>query len=110
MKKEVRFYKQNNLWYADVPEHTLEENEMVAGSDRFLDDIAVSDEVIMEISTERPESEYYAHLKRVEHTSTGATYEVTNVSSVPGKVWICNVTHTVLGEHPKNIYILSYRT
>ena len=108
MIKEIRFFKQDGIWYADVPEHTLEENEMVAGSDRFLDDISCnSNEVIMRISTEEPESDYVAHLKMIEHDSVGASYKVISALEVPEKVWICNVTHTVLGEHPENIYILS---
>ncbi len=58
MIKTIRFFRLDNDykagWYADVPNHTLAENEMVAGS-----------------------------------------YEL----------WICNVTHDVLGEHPRSIYI-----
>ena len=41
MQKSVRFFKVNEGpqagWYADVPNHTLEDNEMVAGSDEFLE-------------------------------------------------------------------------
>lgn len=37
MKTEVRFYKENGKWYADIPNHTKEENEMVMGSDDALD-------------------------------------------------------------------------
>lgn len=29
MQKTVRFFKLENEWYADVPGHTLEDNEMV---------------------------------------------------------------------------------
>ena len=40
MEKTIRFFKINEGinagWYADVPEHTLEENQMVSGSDTFL--------------------------------------------------------------------------
>ena len=28
----LKFFKYNNRWYADVPNHTLDENEMVAGA------------------------------------------------------------------------------
>ena len=27
MKKYLEFFKQNGIWYADIPENTLEENE-----------------------------------------------------------------------------------
>ena len=36
MTTTLRFFKLDNRWYADVPNHTLAENEMVAGSDDFL--------------------------------------------------------------------------
>ena len=34
--KTLRFFKENDKWYADVPDHTLEDNEMVFGSDILL--------------------------------------------------------------------------
>lgn len=41
MIRTIRFFKINEGpeagWYADVPNHTLAENEMVAGSDTFLE-------------------------------------------------------------------------
>ena len=36
----LRFYKNNDRWYADVPDHTEEENEMVLGADTFLEKIS----------------------------------------------------------------------
>ena len=45
METKLRFFKQDNKWYADVPNHTFDENEMVA--DTVLDLIADNkDEVI----------------------------------------------------------------
>ena len=34
--KPLRFYKENDKWYADVPGVSKEDNEMVFGSDIFL--------------------------------------------------------------------------
>ena len=61
------------------------------------------------------------HLKMLDHNQYGATYSV-NVrhcevmegpwqSFDPGvqKLWICNVTHDVFGEHPREIYIRGIR-
>ena len=31
MEAKLRFFKQDKKWYADVPNHTLDENEMVMG-------------------------------------------------------------------------------
>ena len=43
MEKTIRFFKINEGinegWYADVPGHTLEENQMVSGSDTFLEEV-----------------------------------------------------------------------
>lgn len=35
-----RFFKLNSRWYADVPGHTLEENEMVCEADSLLEEIS----------------------------------------------------------------------
>lgn len=48
----------------------------------------------------------FAVLTRIEHDSCGATYRVES-SLATDLVWICNVTHDVLGEHPHKIYINS---
>ena len=43
MEKTIRFFKINEGinagWYADVPGHTLAENQMVSGSDTFLEEV-----------------------------------------------------------------------
>ena len=39
IKMRQRFFKLNSRWYADVPNHTLEENEMVCGADTLLEEI-----------------------------------------------------------------------
>ena len=47
MEKTIRFFKINDGvnagWYADVPGHTLEENQMVSGSDTFLEKVQNSE-------------------------------------------------------------------
>ena len=35
-----RFFKLDSRWYADVPGHTLAENEMVCGADSLLEEMA----------------------------------------------------------------------
>ena len=94
MLKTIRFFKiaegPQSGWYADVPNHTLEENQMVSGSDLFLEAV---DKLIMKA-----------------HNQHGATYILAGplaerYCAVGFELWICNVTHDVLGEHPKSIYI-----
>ena len=101
-----RFFKLNSRWYADVPEHTLEENEMVCGADSLLEEISRflnSPEVTLDLDIEA-EDFPFATLIQIEHDDSGATYMVESSLST-SIVWICNVTHDVLGEHPKRIYI-----
>ena len=103
-----RFFKLNSRWYADVPGHTLEENEMVCGADFLLEEISKflnSPEVTLDLDIE-PSDFPFATLIQIEHDDDGATYKVES-SLKTDFVWICNVTHDVLGEHPKRIYINS---
>lgn len=51
MKHKLRFYKENERWYADVPGVSKEGNEMVFGSDIFLEKISNGKpQVIVEFS------------------------------------------------------------
>lgn len=109
MKTIVRFYKEENdgfaTWYADVPNHTKEENEMVMGSDVALDILANGkNELFLEVS-DGPIVDYLAHFHMTKHDDGGAFYEVCANADYLDEIWICNVTHDVLGEHPEDIYI-----
>ena len=101
-----RFFKLNSRWYGDVPGHTLEENEMVCGADSLLDEMSIivnSTEVTLDLDVIPSESPF-AVLHQIEHDCYGATYRVESQLGT-SLAWICNVTHDVLGEHPKTIYI-----
>ena len=127
MKTELRFFKKNSKWYADVPGHTLEDNEMVMGTDTILDMIkGDDDEVTLSLSDESVEDSFLI-LKMISHDEYGAYYspsgplytvilnqlsedldensEIFEYLSSGQGVWICNVTHDVFGEHPKEIYV-----
>ena len=103
MIKTISFFKQDNLWYADVPNRTLEENEMVEGADVLLDFLSNNhDRITLTVSTTAL-STYLLHLKMIEHNNIGATYMLGN--DPEDTVWLCNVTHDVLEEHPEELYI-----
>ena len=124
METKLRFFKQDNKWYADVPNHILDENEMVMGSDTVLDLIADNkDEVILTLSGEDDKHSMLTMTIK-EHDSEGAYYTISgflynkfldlfdlNSSSVSfditNEVWVCNVTQDVFGTHPNNIYVLN---
>ena len=68
----------------------------------------VDSEVVMELSLE-PTGRELCHLKMTSHNQWGATYSVNGGGFGVDTLWICNVTHDVLGEHPKDIYVQSIR-
>jgi hypothetical protein len=122
MIKIIKFFKQDNKWYADVPNHSLEDNEMVMGADIFLDAIsAAGDTVFIKVTDEEPR-QYLVHFHMKSHDDEGAYYNITGplyneyapmlaelYAGFEPEIWICNVTHAVLGEHPEDIYIIDYQ-
>ena len=123
MEAKLRFFKQDKKWYADVPNHTLDENEMVMGSDIVLDLMSDNkDEIVLTLSDEDDKHSILTMTMK-EHDSEGAYYTLSGFlynkfldlfasdpSIVPfditNEIWICNVTHDVFGSHPENIYLL----
>lgn len=121
METRVRFFKQDGKWYADIPNRTLEENEMVLGADIALEQFSEGkDEVFMTLTDTDPGWNAPLVLTRKEHDDEGATYRLSGVMMVnfiegmanneygltKPEIWICNVTHDVFGEHPEKIYLL----
>ena len=122
METKLRFFKQDNKWYVDVPNHTLEENEMVA--DTVLDLIADNkDEVILTLSDEDDKHSMLTMTIK-EHDSEGAYYTISGflynkfldlfdlesssvAFDITNEVWVCNVTHDIFGTHTNNIYVLN---
>lgn len=114
MKKYLEFYKEKGIWYADIPENTPEENEMLLGADEFLEELFKDcKKVAMDLNTEEPEK-YLVKMKLIMHDEIGGEYVLSgplidvaekNRTQVPLTAWICNATHTVFGEHPDLIFI-----
>lgn len=124
METTIRFFKINDGlnagWYADVPGHTLAENQMVSGSDTFLEGVdsilGHRGEVVATVaeSLEGISTPFLARLDMRSHNQWGATYMLSGpmaeqYGAVGFEMWICNVTHDVLGEHPRSIFILSVK-
>ena len=109
MKTDVRFYKENGNWYADIPNHTKEENEMVMGSDAALDYLADGNNEITLTLSDEDTNDYVFHFNRAEHDDDGAYYQACGDYDLLYPIWICNVTHDVFGEHPENLYILKVK-
>ena len=113
MTVELKFYKEDGRWYADVPNHTQEENEMVFGADDFLEMLSQrlhKSEIYITLSDEKiqkPLIVLYQH----QHDEFGAEYHTSSSYEQfhNHNVWICNVTHDVFGDHPEVIYIFEVR-
>lgn len=107
---QLKFYKENGRWYADVPGHTQEDNEMVSGSDEFLNYISKGKSTITVYISLTPTLHSYcakATMFVLKHDKYGATYQIVSPDmNINGKTaWICNVTHDVLGEHPAYFFL-----
>ena len=122
MLKTVRFFKLTEGpitgWFADVTGHTLAENEMVAGSDAFLEEVDArtggTGEVHLTLSDDGSGGQSLISLSRRAHNQWGATYilsgPLARQHGAEGfQLWICNVTHDVFGEHPRSIHIHGIR-
>lgn len=119
MIKDIRFFKQDNKWYADVPNHSLEDNEMVLGADSILELISEGKpELTITLADTKPEN-YYLHFAIDEHDDEGAWYAfdgpwytsamnalIDALGLVESKIWVCNVTHDVFGEHPEEMWLI----
>lgn len=109
----VRFYKKDGKWYADVPNHTLEECEMVYGTDTFFNLHTTNDDtkLIVEFSDEEPSfvsDEVHMYLKGDYGDEGGALYTVYDRSvAKPYELSLCKVVFDFFGKFPAKIYILN---
>ena len=123
--KKIRFYKYEGKWYADVPSHSMSENIMIGGSDEFLECLyqyvyhkTIYDSVerqdidsVTLIFTDKKPDNYLFRLRQYAHNGYGANYNIFQTCDgncykiTVDRLWLCNVVHTVCGEHPKTIYI-----
>lgn len=123
MQKTQRFFKFKDEWYADVPGHTFEDNQMVAGADTVLEEIdrngKNSGEVFMTVADRVDTSAldivpFLVKFVMKKHDKYGAVYILTGplaeyYDAVGFEIWICNVTHDVFGEHPQSIYVIDIK-
>lgn len=126
--KTLSFYKENNIWYIDLPEFlkaglgTKANLMMVAGADTLLDKLSKNGQKItlqisncsfpgfttwLEIEKQGKDDIY---LQEIGHApvDNGAYYKTILIENIKetNSVWLCPVTEYVFeGYYPKNIYI-----
>lgn len=124
--RTVGFYKENGIWYADLPDYldaglgTRANLMMVDGADTFLDKIALNcTNTRLKVSPE-PFHGVQMQLRRTRNglnrlllelighapVEYGAYYEVYQPgSAVSGHIlWLCPVTEYVFGNYPDTIH------
>jgi len=121
MKK--RFYKQNGIWYIDLPEFleqglgTLADLMMVDGADTFLDHLAVNQSEVEVYFSEKPFDEAKFTLLteaqgknnslfsffRFAPAQYGCYYRVSELNN--HRLWLCPVTEYVFGAYPDKIWV-----
>jgi len=119
-----RFYKENHLWYVDLPEFleaglgSRNNLLMVDGADEFLDRVSQwGTEVFLTFETEPfADAEYslisdacgknQALLDQVGHAPVGYGMYYTVPEMQGHRLWLCPVTEYVFqGEYPERIWV-----
>ena len=96
----ISFYNESDRWYADIPNVSKEDCEMVQGANLLLDRLSLGyDKVEVDFSDVDSDSSIYKY-NLTEHDEYGGVYTDGNET-----FWLCNVTHVVFGEHPNMLYI-----
>jgi hypothetical protein len=114
MTKNIRFYKNDDEWFADIPEWDgdIWELQMVAGADTFLDIAAQGEsEIYLTMSTEifdECEVLHFQKMGRLEgfEMGSGSWYLLQEYQGIDYNLpmWLCDVTKFVFGEFPNKIY------
>lgn len=116
---KLKFVKENNRWYIDLPEWTgdHEDLEMVAGADKLCEQLSKNGKtLIIDINSSDTYSVNVEEINLIKKSEDcGATYEVQDNTWVINpdfentvdveEIWICPVTKYVFGEYPKYIKI-----
>lgn len=103
--KNLKFNKEENLWYIDLPEWTGHKKDllMVAGADKLLDKLAGDkNTVTLMVSEDKPVDPGFDKLTKLMNTPLfgGATY-----LSKYWPVWLCKVTEFIYnGRMPDVLY------
>jgi hypothetical protein len=113
--RTFKFYKTEvGRWYVDLPEWegSVDELEMVAGADLFLEILSDGEQtvnvILSTVEFEGADILEFKELGRIEswELGEGAWYEMIGYMGIDYELtmWLCDVTKFVFDEFPKNIY------
>ena len=96
---------EDGRWFVVLPEYDgdQEDLEMVDGADDLLD-FVTTDGLYVNIKVDDEEHPGWIILSLVDHDELGGTYKVSGIEGFDQDIWLCNVVHVVLGEHPETIF------
>lgn len=108
MKKTLKFYKEEGLWYIDLPDWDGDKADllMVAGADTLLDYIDDGTGAVIIDVSEAPFDLRNVAVK-VEEIDGGAVYYTDSINEVERRhdFWLCFVTkHVFDGRFPDHIF------
>ncbi|MBQ9284709.1 MAG: hypothetical protein IJ209_00265 [Bacteroidaceae bacterium] len=104
-------HEDDGCWYVDYPNWPFDHHNlmMVSGADRLCEVLSDDNRVArVEVIPSSKELDLpdYAKLTQLQSSlAGGSTYEVTNLPTFSGTIWLCPVTLFVLGEYPKYLYV-----
>ena len=113
--RTFKFYKTEvGRWYVDLPEWegSVDELEMVAGADLFLEILSDGEQtvnvILSTVAFEGTDILEFKELGRIEswELGEGAWYKMIGYMGLDYELtmWLCDVTKFVFDEFPKNIY------
>ena len=104
--KNLKFVKENNQWYIDLPEWegSKAELEMVAGADTLLDYLAKDKITVSVLVSETELDDNAVVLSKTLDLQNGADYLVSNCPAVDN-LWLCDVTKHVYGYMPEYLFV-----
>lgn len=104
-------HEDDGCWYVDYPNWPFDHHNlmMVSGADCLCEVLSDDDRVArVEVipSSKQLDLPDYAKLTQLQSSlAGGSTYEVTNLPTFSGTIWLCPVTLFVLGKYPKYLYV-----
>ena len=109
MEQKFKFYKEDSgNWYIDLPldMFTKEDLQMVCGADVMLDILSKHEQKINLWVSTQPFPGYDV-LKFIGEPESGADYYIPELEGkkIEMNIWLCNVTKSVFGHFPLEIYI-----
>jgi len=104
--KTLKFNKEDNKWYIDIPEWqgSKADLEMVSGADDLLEYLADNKDTVSIIAFEDIPSGPSICLEKSKDLTNGADYKVFGCDAVD-ELWLCDVTKYVYGYMPDFIFV-----